>query len=107
MKQTQNAAENTFSKLELQNIIHKMRTVSTMYYQCSIQIGNHPFIEFAGIINEYISCCENALAKGIDFTICNIHSGSKLPILTHNIDYINEKLECIFTGDIQMKRDDI
>lgn len=50
------------------------------------RIGNHPFIEFTGLMNEYIVMCENALAQGIDFTETSIHGdGKPLPMREHNV----------------------
>lgn len=78
--------------------IQAMQCVVNAFYRDAVRIGNHPFIEFAGLMNEYISACREASAHGIDFTSCNVHSGHPLPLHAHQVDYINEKLECIFTG---------
>lgn len=80
-----------------------MRQASNAFYAAATQIGNHPFIEFTGLMNEYIQCCERAHEDGIDFTQCSKHSGQLLPMEPHEIDYINEKLECIFTGRILLQ----
>ncbi|EJE50484.1 hypothetical protein PMI14_04821 [Acidovorax sp. CF316] len=61
-------------------------------------VRNHSFIEFAGLMNEYITACRAANTKGIDFTQCNVHNGQILPLHPVMSDYINEKLECIFFG---------
>lgn len=79
-------------------IIARMRIASRNFYVAAVAIGNHPFIEFTGLINEYITICERATANGVDFTECNTHSDKDLPMAAHQIAYINEKLECIFTG---------
>jgi hypothetical protein len=86
------------TKEERAEMIAKMRAVSNGFYAAAVSIGNHPFIEFTGLINEYITCCEEAQRDGIDFTECNTHGSKELPMKEHNINYINEKLECIFTG---------
>lgn len=93
---------------EQKEAIEKMRSVSNWFYAQAITIGNHPFIEFTGLINEYIQACENAHKSGIDFSECNTHGEKELPLKGHNVKYINEKLECIFTGRSVMKgkRDD-
>lgn len=85
-------------KEELFAVIYKMRMASHAFYYSAARIGNHPFIEFTGLMNECIQCCERALVAGIDFTQCNTHSGVSLPMAPFNVDYVNEKLECIFTG---------
>lgn len=75
-----------------------MQETSDAFYRSAVSIGNHPFIEFAGLMNEYITACRAAHAKGIDFTQCNVHNGQSLPLHPVMSDYINEKLECIFSG---------
>lgn len=78
--------------------LKRMRTITSHYYNEAVHVGVHPFIEFAGLINEYVKVCEEAHAKGIDFSECHAHSGIELPMQPHHIDYVNEKLECIYTG---------
>lgn len=86
------------TKEEREAVIAAMWKASNAFYASARNIGNHPFIEFSGIIAEYIKCCENAHRVEIDFTECNAHSGKPLPVLPYQMDYINEKLDCIFTG---------
>lgn len=76
----------------------RMRLASHAFYGLAIQTGCHPFIEFTGLMNEYIKCCERAHEQGIDFTACNAHTGNALPMKSFEVAYVNEKLECIFTG---------
>lgn len=78
--------------------LKSMRDVSHRFYSDAVHIGVHPFIEFAGIMNEYIKACEQAHEAGVDFSECNTHSGVDLPLKPFMIDYVNEKLECIFIG---------
>jgi hypothetical protein len=78
--------------------LKRMKDLSNFFYGSTTSIGVHPFIEFTGLINEYIKICERAHKNGIDFSSCNKHSGQQLPMEPHEVDYINEKLECIFTG---------
>lgn len=82
--------------------LRQMRAASATFYAQAVQIGNHPFIEFCGLMNEYISACQSAHDAGIDFSHCNTHTGQHLPMRDHMIDYVNEKLECIFTGRVVM-----
>jgi hypothetical protein len=84
--------------VEREDMLKRMQAVSHLFYIQARAIGNHPFIEFAGLMNEYIKACHSAHDKGIDFTNCNTHSGQELPLEDFEVKYINEKLECIFTG---------
>jgi hypothetical protein len=75
-----------------------MQKASDAFYRDAISIGNHPFLEFAGLMNEYIKACRAAHDQGLDFTEFNAHSGKALPLHPVMSDYINEKLGCIFSG---------
>lgn len=86
------------NKEEREVALTEMEKASLCFYYSAVRIGNHPFIEFAGLMNEYIKMCQAAHEKGIDFSDCNTHSEKDLPMKGYQRDYINEKLECIFTG---------
>jgi hypothetical protein len=80
--------------------LQQMNNVVDVFYHSATRIGNHPFIEFAGIMQAYIKSCERAHAQGIDFSECNRHAGNPLPMESYEVDYLNEKLNCIFDGRI-------
>lgn len=86
------------TRTEQDQAIKDMEEALNAFYRSAVAIGNHPFIEFAGLMNEYIKACAIARDKGIDFSDCNTHSGKELPMEPYQIEYVNEKLECIFTG---------
>ena len=87
---------------ERERALAAMRSASNHFYAAAVRIGCHPFIEFTGLMNEYINACESAHKADIDFTECNKHSGQALPMTEHMVAYVNQKLECIFTGQIVM-----
>lgn len=72
------------------------------FYQDAVGIGVHPFIEFAGLMTGYAKSCRRAHEGGIDFTECNRHAGQRLPMESFELAYVNEKLECIFSGQVAM-----
>lgn len=78
--------------------ILQMQAAANDFYRAAVRIDNHPFIEFAGLMNEYINACRVAHEQELDFSDCNRHSGRLLPLHPVQSDYINEKLECIFSG---------
>ena len=80
----------------------QMRDASNQFYAAATQIGNHPFIEMTGLLNEYIKACQIAHDAGIDFSECSAHSGQPLPMQSYMVSYVNEKLDCIFTGRIAL-----
>lgn len=75
------------------------KAINDFYYR-AVRIGNHPFIEFAGVMTAYAKSCARAHETGIDFSECNKHTGHELPIEPFEIKYLNEKLDCIFGGRI-------
>lgn len=90
-----------YSVEERAEMLRKMQLVSNGFYAAVIKIGVHPFIEFCGIMNEYIKMCQNAEAQGIDFINAHAHSGLALPMRTFEAAYIGEKLGCIFGPSLQ------
>lgn len=83
--------------------LKQMEATVDDFYRQAIGIHNHPFIEFAGTMQAYIKTCRRAHEAGIDFTECNRHSGNPLPMECFEIDYLNEKLNCIFDDRIVCK----
>jgi hypothetical protein len=75
-----------------------MQATADAFYASAIRIANHPFIKFAGLMNEYIKAFRAAHERGVDFSDCNQHSGRPLPLHPVMSDYLNEKLACIFSG---------
>lgn len=83
-------------------MIAMMRSASNAFYVGAQLTGNHAFLEFTGLMNEYISLCEQARAEGIDFTTANVHGGVHLPFKPYHLAYLNEKLECIYGVKFQI-----
>lgn len=73
-----------------------MQKVSHQFYREAVQVGNHPFIEFCGFMNEYIKLAAEAHKQDIDFSEATEHNGIPLPIADYNAAYIAEKFACIF-----------
>jgi hypothetical protein len=88
--------DTIYSKEEREQILSMMRDASARFYRSAMTIGCHPFIEFTGLINEYIKLCQEAHDAGIDFTQSNTHTGQPLPMPEHSARYLGEKLDCIY-----------
>jgi hypothetical protein len=80
--------------------LQRMQATTDAFYRSAVSIGNHPFIEFAGVMAAYVKSCERAHNDGVDFTECNEHCRQALPMEAFEIDYLVEKLNCIFGGRI-------
>lgn len=91
----------THSPEERAAMLRGMHGASDAFYAAAIRIGCHAFIEFAGLMNEYIKICNRAHEQGIDFTESSAHSGKPLPIATYEAAYLGEKLGCIYGPSLQ------
>jgi len=83
-----------------------MSRASAAFYASAFQIGVHGFIEFCGLMNEFIDLCRDAEAQGIDWMHANVHSDAHLPFAPHHIAYLSEKLACIYGRRIQLVDDE-
>lgn len=88
---------------ELQECIRGMREASNSFYSAAVSQPNHPFIEFTGLMNEYIKVCEESLRAGVDFTETSVHSSGVLTMHAGNAAYLGEKFGCIFSRSLQSK----
>jgi hypothetical protein len=86
------------TKEELEAMIKAMRAVSSAFYAGASRTRCHAFIEFCGLMSKYLDICELACQAGIDFTTANVHGDKTIPIEAHDLQYLAEKFECIFSG---------
>lgn len=88
------------SKEELLALTARMRAVSNTTYDLFFSSGMggdvHAFIEFCGVLSKYVDICHRCAEQGIDFRLLNTHSGQSLPVEVHDMQYLGEKLDCIF-----------
>lgn len=88
----------TGSNLSPAESLRRMRDASNEFYGMATSTGCHAFIEFAGLMHEFIQVCEAAEKQGLDWRQANTHTGVSLPFAPHHIDYLNDKLGCIYQG---------
>jgi hypothetical protein len=81
---------------ERREILTKMQTASAVFYAAAARAGCHAFIEFTGLMNEFIKLCAEADTQGIDWVRANVHGDVHLPFKPHHVAYLSEKLECIY-----------
>lgn len=91
------------TKAELEVCIAKMKAASSAFYVAAIHCeGNHAFIEFTGLMNEYIAVCEDRMREGIDFRFVNKHCGN-MALEPYRLAYLNEKIDCIYGVEFRAK----
>lgn len=73
-----------------------MQVASREFYYAATRIGCHAFIEFTGLMNEFIVLCRASEERGIGWVGANVHSDEHLPFAPHHLQYLSEKLECIY-----------
>lgn len=83
-------------KARLNECLAGMRATSDRFYYAALRLNNHTFIEFTGLINEYIKVCQEHADAGIDFTRLSVHDGRNLELKPYEIEYLQEKLTCIY-----------
>jgi len=81
-----------------------MRLAADLFYQAATNTDCQAFIEFSGLLREYCKVCEENLARGIDFRELNGHTSQRMELQPYEIDYFNEKINCIFQGLLQVER---
>lgn len=96
MKPMTNSNDSHYSPEELAKMIEQMEGVTQRFYNEAAAIGNHAFIEFCGLMGEYVKICRDTLKHGDDFTLANTHTGIPLAAAPYQIEYIFEKMDCIF-----------
>lgn len=85
-----------YTKEERDAIMRRMRAASDTFYVLASGSGCHAFIEFTGLMNEYIKLCHEADEAGIPWVHANVHGDVHLPWKPWHIAYLSEKLECIY-----------
>jgi hypothetical protein len=95
--------EETRTRDERADLLVYMRHAKDVFYAAAQRIGHHQFLEFAGLMNEYVIICEATHEAGRDFT-----TGAPLAMAPHHAQYLAEKLDCIygnaFARDPELRR---
>jgi len=73
-----------------------MQAAWMAFYRDAASIGCHAFLEFSGLMAKFIDLCRQAEASGEPWLRANVHSGQHLAFEGHDVDYLLEKLECIY-----------
>ncbi len=77
----------------------QMQNAANTFYVLAMRTQVHPFVEFTGLMNEFVKVCKAAHESGVDFSACCAFT-EKLPMTPQNVALCNEALEHIFTGQV-------
>ena len=72
--------------------LDELQAASNAFYNAAVRAGVHPFIEFTGLMNEWIK----AARRQPERMHGSVHTGDHVQLEIYEIRYIREKLECIF-----------
>ena len=87
-----NEPAHEYTADEREAMLVKMRSAAARFYRDAVHTNYHQFVELTGFMNEIIKVCEAMHGRGEDFPT------RQLVLAPHHVDYLREKLECIF-GD--------
>lgn len=79
-----------------QEKLQAMDALVEAFYWRAQKIGVHAFIEFCGLMSEYINVCRDAEKSGSGWEYSNTHGGPPLPFKGNHLRYLAEKLDCIY-----------
>lgn len=96
MSKTQSILDQHYSSEDMEEMIVKMRNANAAFYGMAVQTGVHTFIEFCGLQSKFIDLCAELLAAGVEFPMVSVHTGKRVKVAEHHIDYLAEKFECIY-----------
>jgi hypothetical protein len=88
-----------YTKEEQASQIEQMKYVTSLWYYQAIRIMPqcHAFVEHMGLINEFVKVCQKTYEAGkVDFNDTNQHSSELLVMKDYNVEYLAEKLGCIY-----------
>jgi hypothetical protein len=77
-------------------MLDAMEVVISRFYPAAVNTHVHAFIEFCGLMHEFLQMCRATHEEGRDFTMCNTHTGEALVMKPHHVAYLAEKLGCIY-----------
>lgn len=81
--------------------VRELRSVVGAFYfelfERNVGTVAHAFIEFCGVMNEYLKIAGDLAVLGVDFRQLNKHTGAVAEVEPYRIQYLGEKLDCIFS----------
>ena len=94
--------DEAYTPEERQEILAKMHATSQVFYGMAVASGCHAFIEFTGLMNEFLQVCEEAEEAGRPWIHANGHNPEHLRFQPRHIEYLSEKLGCIYGKKLQL-----
>lgn len=81
-------------------VLSELRRLSEVWYWQAFRAGAgayaHGFVEFFGLWNELLDIYQDLAKLGHEPNQLTNHSNRPLPVAEHQVDYLIEKLNCVF-----------
>jgi hypothetical protein len=75
----------------------RMTEICESFYLAAVATGCHAFIEFTGLLGEFLQVCRDAEEAGNKTWMSqNVHGGEHMPMAPYRLGYLREKLACIY-----------
>lgn len=86
--------------------VGELKEIVTQFYwtlfHAKVGARFHAFIEWCGVMSKHLDIMKELLVRGGDPLHGNIHTGTPVDLEQHHWDYLNEKIECIFGGQVKV-----
>lgn len=79
--------------LDRDETLARMEHARAVFYRLAVSTGVHQFVEFAGLMAEYIKICRES-PPAADMVSAVVGDG--LSMRAHHAEYLAEKLDCIY-----------
>lgn len=87
--------------------LDRMAEICESFYLAAVATDVHAFIEFTGLLGEFLNLCKDAEQSGCRTWMgANVHGGENLPMRPYRLGYLREKLSCIYGGALFQTEDD-
>lgn len=96
-------------KAKRESMIIALESEVRHFYDALFRLGVgaefHAFVEWCGVMKEHLNICRDLIEQGIDPFTLNKHTGMELPIPSYRLDYMAEKIDCIFAGALRVAKE--
>lgn len=86
---------------EEKEAITAMENAAKVFYGMAVATNVHAFIEFTGLMNEFIKICRNTPG----FMMANTHNERPLNMERFHVAYLAEKLDCIYGPTLRSRKE--
>ena len=79
-----------------------LQQVYWLMFRANVGGKFHAFMEWNGVMSKHLGMARELVEQGIDAFHMSRHTGGPMPLADHHLEYLREKIECIFDGMIEV-----